>query len=106
MPYETLDDFIRDLPVHVARHRNELRGHDTLFLLETREGRRLFIRLQDGDVLLSDMETAAPDCTVTASETVLMDLINGRLSPAKAMLFRKINVKGSLSVLMSLVALV
>lgn len=105
MQYENLDDFIRDLPIHAAHAADKLRGHDLLALVETKQGRRLYIELKDGLAVTMDTADRAPDCTVIAEEAVLLDLICGRLNPAKALLMRRIVVKGSLKLLTDLIAL-
>jgi len=102
MNYATLDDFIRDLPVRAMDAREQLRGHDALFFLNTREGRRVAVTIRDGGVTLSE-QAGAPDCTVTASEIDLLRLVNGELSPAKALLFGKVRVSGDPTKLMSLI---
>ena len=103
--YDKLDAFIADLPRHAENAAQQLRGHNGVFMLNTREGRRLTIFLEDGRVRLSDTAAEAADCTVTASEEDLLGIINGRLSPAKALLFGKIRVRGNPAKLLELIGL-
>lgn len=105
MHYDSLDAFLADLPAQAAPVRDKLRGHDALFLVETRQGRQLYLQLRDGEVLLSTSSDVKPDCTVKADEAALLDLVNGRLSPMKALLLRKVVLTGSPAPLMSLISL-
>lgn len=105
MYYESLDDFIRDLPLHAAKHEAQLKGHDALFLLNTKQGRTLYIRLADGRITTSAHCEERPACTVTADEAVLLELIAGKLNPMKAILTRKVVIQGNPAALMSLIAL-
>lgn len=104
MQYESLDDFIADIPMHVQKHQAELSGRDVTAVLQTKQGRRITVRLRDGQVTFPEGEEQA-DCTAIADEKVLLDMINGKLSPVKAVLLRKIVLKGDLTKLMALVML-
>ena len=105
MHYATLDDFVKELPLMAAQHREKLAGHDALFLLETRQGRRVFIQLQAGTITLLDDCGQAPACAIVADENDLLAMIAGKLNPAKAILFGKVKVKGNPKPLMDLVSL-
>lgn len=48
MHYATLDDFVKDLPLLAHQHREELKNTNALFLLETKQGRRVYISLKAG----------------------------------------------------------
>lgn len=104
MTYDTLEAFMADIPMHAAKHQDELRGHDITAVLQTKQGRRLAVRLQDGKVSFPAEEEAA-DCSVTADEQVLLDMINGKLSPVKALLLRKIVLHGDVTKLLALIKL-
>lgn len=106
MLYNNLDDFIRDLPIHAARIADKLRGHDLLALVETKQGRRLYVQLKDGQAVTMAECDAKPDCTVTADENDLLALIRGQLNPVKAILTRRIGVQGNMKALMSLIAMI
>lgn len=104
MTYDSLESFMADIPMHAARHQDELRGHDMTAVLETKQGRRLAVRLRDGQVEFPEGEVKA-DCSVTADEQVLLDMINGKLSPVKALLLRKIVLHGDVTKLLALIRL-
>lgn len=104
LEYTTLDDFVADLPRLSAQARETLRGHDGLFLLETAQGRRLYIRLRDGLATVADQENEAAVCRVVADEGVLLDMIHGMINPAKALLLRKVMVHGDMRPLLRLIA--
>lgn len=103
--YTSLDQFLADLPRVAAAQRERLTGHDLTAVLETRQGRRLAVQLKDGQVLLPG-DIASPDCTVSADEQILLDLLNGRLNPMKAVILRKVIIKGDVGKLMSLISLI
>lgn len=106
MQYSDLDDFLRDLPLHAAHAADKLGDRRLLCLLETRQGRSVYVKLDQGVVTVSDTADAMPDCTLRADENVLLDVICGRLNPAKAILLRRITVQGNVQALMSLIALI
>lgn len=106
MHYEDLDAFIADLPNAAQAARERMRGHSGVFCLKTKQGRTFHIVLEDGLLSLADAAPAAVDCTVTADEQALVDMLNGRLNPAKALLLRRVSVQGSMGKLMELVSLI
>lgn len=99
--YESLDAFLEELPEQLE----QLRGHDGLFRLETAEGRNWYVRLRDGDILVTQSETEHAGCTVRASEADLLALIAGRVSPMKLLMTRRVTAQGDVGQLMSLVLL-
>lgn len=99
----SLDAFLETLPALAAQRRAALLGRDGLFLFETKQGRRLYIRLKDGGIAITDSAADAPVCTVLADEAVLLDLIAGKLSPMKALLLKKVSLKGNAAALLDLV---
>lgn len=99
--YATLDDFLQDVPPHL----DPLRGHDALFRLQTKQGRCCDVRLQDGDITVTEAGTATPVCTVVADEQALLDLIAGQASPMKLLMSRQVVVQGDARPLMRLIAL-
>ena len=103
--YDTLDDFIAALPGLADGISGRLKGQSGLFLLKTRQGRTICIQLEDGVVTLPDTLPRDPDCTVEADEKDILALLNGKLSPVKALLFGKLKVRGNKSLLLKLAAL-
>jgi len=103
MHYETLDAFVADLPIHAQRHAEQLKGHDVTAVLETKEGRVVNVVLRNGEITMPDVMDGKVDCRVIAGEADLLDMINGKLNPAKAILFRKIVVKGDVGKIMALI---
>lgn len=106
MHYDSLDAFVQALPAMAAEEQAKLRGHDGLLRLDTRQGRTFFVRLDDGVLTLPETAEDTPDCTVTADENDLLQVINGTLSPVKALLFGKIKITGDTGKLMDLIKLV
>lgn len=103
--YQSLEQFLQELPAHAAAHAAELKGHDMSAVLETKQGRRLCLLLREGAVTLPDA-IDNPDCTATTDEKDLLDMINGKLHPMKAVLTRRIVIKGDVTRLLALIKLV
>ena len=103
--YKTLDEFLAALPGMEDQARQRLRGRSGLFALTTKQGRRLWVRLEDGEISLPQAPEAAPDCEVIADESELLAIINGAQSPVTAILFGRVKVKGDKGLLLSLAAL-
>lgn len=103
---DLLDQWLNDLPALARQHQAELAGHDGLFRVETAQGRRWDILLAGGAVQIMEPGTAAPTCTMMADENSLLDMLSGRLSPARALLFGKVKLKGDPKPLLALAALV
>lgn len=104
--YTTLDEFLRDLPAAAAQAQERLQGQNGHFCLVTKQGRRFTLLLDNGAITLPEQDEGPFDCTVTADEKVLMDMLNGRLNPAAALLFRKVTVQGDMGKLLALAKLV
>ena len=106
MNYESLTAFMEDLPELAASAKDRLRGCQGTFRLETAEGRVCEIEIHpEGDVTFGPL-AGEPDCTVTASERDLLAVIQGKMSPARALLLRKVRARGQVGKLMTLAALV
>lgn len=103
--YDSVDAFAADLPEMAAALQSKLRGNDGLFLLKVKNGKEYSIRLRDGLAEMNAPEAGEPDCTVTADEETLLDLINGKGSPVKAILFGKVSVRGDVFRLKKLLSL-
>ena len=106
MRYTDLDSFLRDLPEHARRHEQQLRGHDMRVRVETMQGRRVTLTLRDGVVTTSESDDAPVTCTVRADERHLLDMINGKLHPMKALLLQKIVIKGDPTGLIALARMI
>ncbi|MBO4885965.1 MAG: SCP2 sterol-binding domain-containing protein [Clostridia bacterium] len=103
--YESLAAFLDALPILAAEAKGRLKECPGAFRLETPEGHVYEAEiLPDGQMAIGCL-SREPDCTVVASERDLLSIIQGRLSPAKALLLRKIRVRGQISKLIALIAL-
>ena len=103
--YESFASFIEDLPALAAAAADQLKGHPGAFRLETTEGGAYEIEIQtDGQVSFGALNRE-PDCTITASERDLLSLIQGKMSPARALLLGKIRVRGQITRLKTLIDL-
>ena len=100
--YTSILTFAEDLPRFAAAHENALVGHDALFFLQMQDGPERYIRLEGGKVTVCETVEKAPDCTVIAAEAVMLDIINGKLNPALAILTGKVRIKGDKTKLMTL----
>ncbi|MBR4166080.1 MAG: SCP2 sterol-binding domain-containing protein [Lachnospiraceae bacterium] len=103
--YDTLDGFVSDLPALAAGAKERLAGQTGLFRLETKQGRVVNLRMEDGAVTLPETVDSEPDCVLSADEQDLLGIINGSLHPAKALLFGKVRVKGNPAKILSLISL-
>ena len=104
--FDSLEAFLQELPALAASHRDQLRGQNGIFELTTKQGKHLWACLEDGLITLPETAPAkVPDCVVTADEQDLLAMINGELSPVKALLFGKVKVKGNKGLLLKLAAL-
>ena len=102
--YESLDAFLQEMPALAAPFREKLRDKDSLFQIEC-GGRTVFIRLEDGVVTVSEECEDYPICIIRAEESLVLDLIAGRVNPMKALLFGKVSVQGDVKPLLRLCAL-
>lgn len=102
--YANLDDFLADLPQLAAPFRDRLVGRDALFQLTT-ETRQLFVQIADGHVSLTDGHGGKPAAVVSAKESVLTELLSGKLSPMGAILRGRVKVTGNIGALTGLIAL-
>lgn len=102
----SLDQWLTALPDLARQHQAELAGHSGLFRVETAQGHRWDILLTNSTVQITEPGTAAPTCTIMADERSLLDMLNGRLSPAKALVFGKVKLKGDPKPLLALASLV
>lgn len=99
----TLDEFLAALPSLALEKRDELRGHDNLFLVETSQGRQAYIRIRDGLVTVEDSAEGTPVCRLTADEGLIMRLIRGEIHPAKALVTGKVRIHGDVKPLLRLI---
>lgn len=102
---DPLEQWLSSLPALAQQHQAELAGRSGLFRVETRQGRCRDVLLSGGSVQVMDRGSAAPTCTILADEGDLLAMLAGRLSPAKALLFGKVKVKGDPKPLLGLIAL-
>lgn len=105
MNMDPLEQWLSQLPAMAQQHRAELAGRSGLFRVETKQGRRRDILLEDGQVQVMEVGEHTPVCTISADEKDLLDMLGGRLNLAKALLFGKVKVKGDPKPLLALVSL-
>ena len=105
MHFDTLNELLSALPALAQQHQSALAGRSALFLLKTRQGREAFISLHNGMVAVTDTCPQTPDCTVTANERDLLDMIAGKMNPTKALLLGKVKIQGNPKPLLDLIAL-
>ena len=103
--YTSLEEFAAELPGLTADVKDKLAGKDSVFLLQTKQGRQWTIRLKNGIAEVAEVPTEKADCTVVADEKTLLDLINGKANPVTAILFGKVKIQGDSTRLMELIRL-
>lgn len=101
--YQSVTEFAADLPSLCAEHSLELRGRDGRFLISVAGGKQWTVTLKDGAAAVSEIAEGPFDCEIRADEEILLDLIRGKLSPVKALLFRKVTVHGDVMKLKDLI---
>lgn len=105
MAYDSVEALMAALPELAKAAQAKLRAQDGLFALKLPD-RQYFIRLQGGAVTVATVCSDTPDCTIQAAEQQVLDLMNGRLNPMKALLLGKVRVQGDIKPLLRLCALV
>ena len=104
MSWNTVEEFLAVLPEKAAENREKLEGADGLYVLRT-ETRAYCLRVQGGEAAVLDSCPGEPDVSVEATEQQLLDLLNGKLSPMKALLLGRVKVRGDKKRLLKLAAL-
>ena len=105
MQYDTIDSFLEELPALATQAGNKLAEHHGLFLIKT-GAKEYLIRLNNSQVTLEEPGQEYPNCIVEAEESLLLDMVNGKISPMKALLFGKARVQGDVKSLLRLSVLV
>lgn len=106
MQYTSIDQFLADLPALAEEHRTALAGKSARFLFDFKQGRRIFVTLENGALTLSQEEAAAPEATILADEKDLLAMLAGKLNPMKAIMLGKVKIKGNPKPLLELIALI
>lgn len=101
--YASLDELLKDLPALAAKAGDALKDTEGLFLLEESAGRRLYVKVDRGEVTLPESPDGEPVCTVCASESDLLAVISGRMKPMSAILRGKVRLKGNPAPLLALI---
>ena len=104
MSWATLDEFVEKLPEMATGAADKLRGADGTFELKT-EQRTVRLQLWNGTVKILDSLPGPADCFVEASEQLMLDLLNGKTSPLKAIMLGRVKVRGDKMKLLKLAAL-
>ena len=104
MPYDSLDAFLAALPQLALSAQEKLKDHQGLYKFQLPD-KYYFIRLENGQVTVEQEAEEYPNCIIMTDENQLMDLINGRTSPMKALLFGQVRVQGDVKPLLQLSAL-
>lgn len=102
--YTNLNDFLADLPALAEQFKDKLADQNALFLLDI-AGRKIYVKLAEGNLSLLDECAEKPQATIAATEETLMDLLSGKLNPMAAMFTGKVSVSGSMGALSSLMTL-
>ena len=99
--YTDLNTFVADLPRLATGLREKLRGQSGRFLVRT-DAVTAGLVLEDGALTIVSPEDSPFDVTVSASDSVLLDLVNGKLNPVTAILFGRVRVSGNKGLLLAL----
>ena len=102
--FTSIEAFASALPALCLERQAGLKGHDGSFCIVTGDGAPWHIVLKDGSATVDREMDPQADCTIQAGEQVLLDMIQGKLNPVKALLFRKVTVHGDLGKLKDLIS--
>ena len=102
--YRSSADFLHDLPELALTFREKLKTKDETFAFSLDGGPMQYIELKDGLLSLTGKAASVPVCTVEARDKTLMDLLAGRTSPLKALLFGGVRVRGDKGELLRLLS--
>jgi len=102
--FQSIDEPILALPEMAKPFASKLKGHDAEYLVESGKTRRL-VTIRGGEVAVCDAPEEDTGCVIRAEEDTLLDLANGKLNPAKALLFGKVKITGDKRPLLQLIAL-
>ena len=104
--FASVDVFLSALPAMAAEHADKLQGHQGCIALAVTGGNTVAYSLQpDGSVARVNPAVVKPDCTIRAAENDLLALVNGTLSPVKALLTGRVKAEGDVSLLKKLMKL-
>lgn len=105
MAYDSVDAFMAVLPELAQPMKEKLQAHNGLFELKLPQT-QYYIRLEDGLVTVTAECDNYPNCIIQMDEQQALDMVNGRVSPLKALLFGKVRIQGDVKPLLRLCALV
>ncbi|MBQ9326464.1 MAG: SCP2 sterol-binding domain-containing protein [Clostridia bacterium] len=103
--YQSIEEVLHDFAHLSEEAADRLKGHDGSFTLALRDGRVYSLVLKDGAAQLVP-ELSECDCRVESDEKTLLELLAGRLHPAKALVLRKVRVQGNIAKIMELISLI
>ena len=98
----SLEQYLQSLPTLALAHQEKLKAADGVFLVNTLEGASYTLILAGGLLTLVPGSHPAPDCTVIAKESLLLDLLAQKASPAAALMLGKVKVSGKKSLLLNM----
>ncbi len=98
--------FLDHLHEHALPAKDVLKEYDNIYQVHTKEGADYFLILENGEVNWAFESAEPPMAIVTASEQMVLDVINGKVSPMRALLFGGVHVTGDVKPLLRLAKLV
>lgn len=103
--YAALDALLQALPALAEANSASLAGNPCSVSIALSDHPEILLSLDEqGTIHLLPAGSAAADCTLRGTEDALLAVANGRLSPAKALLLRKLTLAGDVRVLMRLIS--
>ena len=104
--FASVDAFLSALPAMAAEHQDKLLGQRGCIALAVTGGDTVaYSLLPDGSIARVNPAVVKPDCTIRAAENDLLALVNGTLSPVKALLTGRVKAEGDVSLLKKLMKL-
>ena len=102
--YLSIDELINDLPALASEAKEHLAGLNCLYLLEIRQGPKVFLKLENGCLSVLHECADKPCCTVSAAGDTLLGLLQGKIRPLPALMTGKISIRGDSAALMKLIS--
>ena len=104
--FESIEEVLQHMEQLAAQAGDRLKGHSGCFELNLTDGRVYTLLLEDGAVRVAQEKAEKPDCVLESDEKSILQLLSGELSPAKALLLRRVRIHGGMDALRELMKLI
>ncbi len=103
--FEFLKEFSGKINSNETKKKAFLQFSGKAFQFKLNEGESFYVKFEsDGSMMVEKGEISSPSATVSASDSLLVDLINGKADPVKSFFMGKLKVSGDLMLAQKLVS--